>query len=58
MKTTEEKKPMVPEIFLQAMPGWYFETVLITILIALTFIAIILTFLYMTFIKEEETKTS
>jgi hypothetical protein len=49
---------MDPEVLLQAAPGWFFETVVITILIALTFIAIILTFLYLTFTKEEETKTS
>jgi hypothetical protein len=35
----------------------YYETVIITILIALTFITIILAFLYMTFTREEtETK--
>jgi heme/copper-type cytochrome/quinol oxidase subunit 2 len=49
---------MNPETFLQAAPGWFFENVFITILIALTFIVIILTFLYMTFTKEEETKAS
>lgn len=38
-------------------PGMYFETVVISILIALTFITIILAFLYMTFIREE-TETS
>jgi hypothetical protein len=46
------------KILLQGVPGWYFETVIIPILIVLTFIAIILTFLCMTFTKEEETKTS
>jgi hypothetical protein len=49
---------MDPKMLLQTIPGWYFETVIIPILIVLTFIAIILTFLYMTFTKEEETKTS
>jgi len=44
---------MDPGIFLQAASGWYFETVVITVLIALTFIAIILAFLYMTFSREE-----
>lgn len=48
---------MDPKMFLQAASGWYFDTVVITILIALTFISIILAFLYMTFTKEE-TKTS
>jgi len=38
-------------------PGIFFETVFITILIVLTFIAIILAFLYMTFTREE-TETS
>ncbi|MFQ6074496.1 MAG: hypothetical protein ACE5KC_04675 [Candidatus Bathyarchaeia archaeon] len=38
-------------------PGIYFETVFITILIALTFITVVLAFLYMTFTKEE-TETS
>ncbi len=38
-------------------PGIFFETVVITILIALTFITIILAFLYMTFTREE-TETS
>ncbi len=38
-------------------PGIFFETVVITILIALTFITIILAFLYMTYIREE-TETS
>lgn len=47
---------MYPRIFLQAAAGWYFETVVITILIVLTFITIILAFLYMTFTKEEETE--
>jgi len=43
---------------LQADLGLYFENVIIPILIVLTFIAIILIFLYMTFTKEEETKAS
>jgi len=38
-------------------PGTYFGTVIITILIALTFISIVLAFLYMTFAREE-TETS
>jgi len=38
-------------------PGIFFENVFITILIALTFITIVLTFLYMTFTREE-TETS
>jgi len=38
-------------------PGLFFETVFITILIVLTFITIILAFLYMTFTREE-TETS
>ena len=38
-------------------PGMFFETVFITILIVLTFITIILAFLYMTFTREE-TETS
>jgi hypothetical protein len=38
-------------------PGMYFETVIVTILIALTFITIILGFLYMVFTREE-TETS
>jgi len=42
---------------LQAASGWYFENVVITILIALTFITIVLAFLYMTFTREE-TETS
>jgi len=49
---------MNPQLLLQTIPGWYFENVIIPVLIALTFIAIILTFLYMTFTREEETKTS
>lgn len=38
-------------------PGVFFETIFITILIALTFISIVLAFLYMTFTREE-TETS
>ncbi|MGD8506225.1 MAG: hypothetical protein PVF15_06125 [Candidatus Bathyarchaeota archaeon] len=34
-------------------PGIFFETVFITILVALTFISIVLAFLYMTFTREE-----
>ncbi len=34
-------------------PGIYFETVVISILIALTFITIVLAFLYMTSTREE-----
>jgi hypothetical protein len=59
MKITKEGgRTMDPKMLLQTIPGWYFETVIIPILIVLTFITIILTFLYMTFAKEEETKTS
>ncbi len=49
---------MDPTIFLQAdFTGAFFETVVITILIALTFITIILAFLYMTFTREETEKS-
>ncbi len=52
------KRPMDPTIFLQTdFTGAFFETVVITILIALTFITIILAFLYMTFTREETEKS-
>jgi len=36
-------------------PGAYFETVVITVLMALTFIALLLAFLYLLYGKEETT---
>ena len=36
-------------------PGAYFETVVITVLMALTFIALLLAFLYLLYGKEERT---
>jgi len=36
-------------------PGAYFETVVITILMALTFIALLLAFLYLLYGREETT---
>lgn len=38
-------------------PGAYFETVVITLLLVLTFLTIVLAFIYMIFGKEEAPKT-
>jgi len=38
-------------------PGIYFETVVITILSVIVLITLVLTFMYMIFVKEETPKT-